>query len=296
MIATSKGKPIINNKYAVDRKIGQGKFGIVYGGINLSTQEKIAVKTEDASSPIKILKHETTILNHLYYLGCRCTPPVYWYGLYNDLTCLVMPFYECSLDVYIKNHQNKYGIIDKIMVKCIELLEQIHSHSVVHRDIKPQNFMIRDNNLYLIDFGFATFFVDEYKSHIQHTSKKENIIGTLKYISYNVHDGYECVRRDDLISIGYIYILFYTGELPWNKLSDIEMVDFECTEGLYPETHIEYYKNKLVKFKKQWSYLSIVCENINPNIKRYMEYCYKLKFEHEPNYSGLKELFGSTID
>ena len=279
---------IINNKYEIQKQLGKGNFGIVYSGINTRTFNPIAIKMEYTHTDApRILKHEAAILNHLYRSGCRTTPLVYWFGLYNSFSCLVMPLYECSLDVYIQ--KNPEIPIDKIMGKCIDMMESIHTRLVVHRDIKPQNFMVDSNNcLYLIDFGFATFYTNENKQPITGPPTKEHIIGTAKYISYNVHNGYHHVRRDDLLSIGYMYLYLKLGKLPWNVLTDIEI---DSMDGVFPETHIHHYKNRLIKYKKRWEYMEPYCKTIGEPIYRYMDYCYHLSMASTPSYSALKELF-----
>jgi serine/threonine protein kinase len=61
----------IKNKYIIQNKIGNGKFGIVYQGIYKKSNEQVAIKTEDTRTSVKLLKHETTILKYLYDHGSR---------------------------------------------------------------------------------------------------------------------------------------------------------------------------------------------------------------------------------
>ena len=63
-----------------------------------------------------------------------------------------MTYYSCSLDDYSKQHDLTKKQLNLFMAKSIELLENIHRHYVVHRDIKPHNFMIGvDKDLYIIN-------------------------------------------------------------------------------------------------------------------------------------------------
>lgn len=281
---------IILNKYKIECELGKGKFGIVYKGINLKTDEYIAIKTEASYVDVKILKHEATILNHLYRNGCRCMPSVFWFGIYENYTCLIMNYYKCSLDNYIKFNEMNDVKINKMTAKMIEIVENIHSHYVVHRDIKPHNFMIgNDGDLYLIDFGLATIYVDDNKKHIvEKKDKKEYIIGTPKYISYNIHDGCEPVRRDDLISIGYIHLIMKITILPWDIL---HYIDDNQNNKNYDEMHVLNSKNQFRKNEKSWNKISVLCYRIGDKIYNFMDYCYKLKFNNNPNYDGLKKLF-----
>jgi len=276
----------IKNKYIIKDKLGNGKFGIVYLGIYKKNNEKVAIKTENLRTPMKLLKHETTILKYLYDRGSRNVPIIYWYGIHLDNTCLIMTYYETSLFEYIKTKELNIDQINKIFLQMIVILENIHKNFVVHRDIKPQNFMIKDSELFLIDFGLATFYVDETGEHIDESSH-ESILGTPKYISPNIHAGITPSRRDDLISIGYIYIFLVCRELPWDMITT-NILD----ENIHDEMSILHYKNMIRQNLKTWENIEPICNKIDVKLCKYMHYCYQLKYKELPNYLALKQCFG----
>lgn len=282
----------IANKYNIHERIGKGKFGDVYKGVNKKTGENIAVKVESIRSPFKLLKHETTLLKHLYDHGCRHIPIVYWYGIWGNSLCLIMPFYENSLfeklNMKHKTHEDiPIEKINSIMNVCIEMIESVHCHFVLHRDIKPQNFMFKSGRLYLIDFGLSCFYLDENREHILTTNKNENIIGTPRYVSINIHNGINPSRRDDMISLGYIYIWMVCGELSWDNIID-DGVEINS------EINLSHNKNKQRARLKSWEFINEISEKINQNVNTYLSYCYGLGFKDEPNYSALKQLFMPT--
>jgi serine/threonine protein kinase len=278
----------LETKYTIDDVLGQGKFGTVYKGTIKKTGEPVAIKMESLSFSAKMLKHETTILSHLYTSGCRCVPYVFWYGIYKNNSCLVMNYYSCSLDDYSKTHELTKKQLNQFMAKSIELLENIHTHYVVHRDIKPHNFMIGfDKDLYIIDFGLASIYVDEYKKHIPDTHYKEHVLGSPRYMSYNIYNGKEAVRRDDFISLGYMYLYLNGTPLPWDSVHELPV----CNDESYNELHIMHYKNVYRKSMKEWENVGALCSQINQSIYDYLQYCYRLSFDREPNYSALKQLF-----
>jgi serine/threonine protein kinase len=86
------------------------------------------------------------------------------------------------------------------MLQSLDILETIHNSFVLHRDIKPQNFMIREGELFLIDFGLATFYIDENGEDIPNTCSQTTVIGTPKYLSINIHNGNDFSVHDDFIS------------------------------------------------------------------------------------------------
>jgi len=97
-------------------------------------------------------------------------------------------------------------------IKCL------HSKHMIHRDIKPENFVVgrgqKANMVYLIDFGLAKKFRDPKDKTIIPYREGKQLVGTLHWASINAHLGIEHSRRDDLESLGYGLIHFFTNELP----------------------------------------------------------------------------------
>lgn len=279
----------IANKYMIHENIGSGCFGSIYSGINHKTGVKVAIKMEPIESSVRILKHETSILKYLYEHGSRDIPIVYWFGIHNNNTCLVMSLYDCSLYDYIQTKPLSMNKINTIMVTLIRILKSIHSKLVIHRDIKPQNVMLKDGELYLIDFGFATFYVDECSNHLIDDGNHQNIIGTPKYVSFHIHCGSLPSRRDDLISLGYMYIYLANRKLPWDTLVPSDAINSE-----YDETHILNYKNKQRATLKRFDSISIVCTEINKQIENFLKYCYYIEYDDLPNYDALVDIFSNV--
>lgn len=120
--------------------------------------------------------------------------------------------------------------------QMIQRIEYVHSRHFLHRDIKPDNFLIgtgkrqkilflffRAHKLYIIDFGLAKRYIQKDGKHIPYKENK-NLTGTARYASINTHLGIEQVykkiytfqgRRDDLESVGYVMMYFLKGQLPW---------------------------------------------------------------------------------
>lgn len=276
---------IIANKYYIDKFIGNGKFGKVYRGINNKNETYVAIKLEDKRTSYKLLKRETSILKYLYENKCRSIPSIYWFGQIGDSMGLIMTYYECSLFEYLNIKTINKSKLNYVMVKCIHILESIHSNFVIHRDIKPQNFMIKNGELFLIDFGLATFWVNDDHIHISNSSS-EQIVGTPKYISTNIHQGCTPSRRDDIISLGYIYIFLFAQELPWDSVyTDTK------TETYNNEIHIFHSKNKQRTLLKSIEHILPICENINKQISTFFQICYKLDFHETPMYNSLCSIF-----
>lgn len=103
-------------------------------------------------------------------------------------------------------------------------MEYMHSKSLIHRDVKPENFLIgledRTSTIYVIDFGLSKVFRNpKTGTHIPFKQGKL-LIGTARYASVNTHVGLEQSRRDDIESVIYMLIYFLKGELPWQGLHE----------------------------------------------------------------------------
>lgn len=269
---------MIGRKYQSLEKIGQGAFGSVYRGQNAKTGEMVAIKQGTADS---LLKHETTILNYLYKSGCRNVPIVYWFGSYTDGTALVVPLYQHSLtDVFSeKNVEPRAKNIDKIddiMACLISGLGAIHRTGIIHRDIKPDNIMYNKSSgeFVFIDFGFATSYKSDNGRHIEYKDGNAELIGSPKYASIHIHMGLEPTRRDDSISLGYVYLYMLFGELEWVPTN---IVYSHCNNN---NNRSSLMNPRLLRIASAKSLESIATlTKLHENIYRYLDICYQLEFE-----------------
>ena len=300
---------LIANKYVIHKEIGRGKFGIVYKGEHVKHRTPVAIKMEPNTSTYNTIKYEATILNYLYNNGCRVIPSVLWYGIYIDYKCLTMNYYDQTIEQYLQLARDKYACspidylkqVMKLLVNMVGILGEIHKHQIIHRDIKPENFMITSGELHMIDFGIASAV-----SNLEEINKeptRDTMIGSPKYISYFIHQGYEPMYRDDLISVGYCFFYFAFGSLPWSNISS----DKSCQQ-VYPEIHILHEKNQERKKQKEWKNIELIVnthlnhknsspkyEEIFTNIFEYFSLCYNLELDEQPFYEELCQVLQKNL-
>jgi serine/threonine protein kinase len=212
------------SRFEFGQRLSAGSFGQVFMGKHRLTGQPVAIKLEAAAASDRggVLRHECKILYYLRDRGCLNVPEVEWWStvtlgdgvLYR---ALAMPLLEPLSSI----QQRDDALTRHWIGEMIRILYQIHEAGIIHRDVKPQNFMLRDGEiLYLIDFGLSSVYVDdEYRTHLPARPDRDDILGTPKYVSVNVHCGHDPSRRDDLISVGYVWLfLWLQGRLPWDAL------------------------------------------------------------------------------
>ena len=144
---------------------------------------------------------------------------------------VIMPRYSLNLDQYFDSENSKFSKATTFYIgfSVLQLLEQVHRAGYIFNDLKPDNLItIMDNsvdikkssNVYaqlkinLIDFGFATQFMEFDKDNrVKHCEPEEleNFRGNIIFASPNQLDFMSTSRRDDLISLCYMIIYFLTG-------------------------------------------------------------------------------------
>ena len=273
--------PIVFKKYKVVKKIGQGAFGSVYLGNNFHDGGLVAIKIEKKNIKKPALESEAFLLKDLKAIGI---PEIISYGRVKNYRVLIEPLLGPDLfSIYIKN-----GLcfpledICRISIQILQRIKFVHSRNIVHRDIKPDNFLIGredPNIIYLVDFGLSKKYRSSItKNHVKFSLTKK-LTGTVRFSSPNALRGGEQSRKDDLISIGYMIIYFMKKELPWQRIrakNDIERF-------------IKVYLNKK-ELKPE-----ILCESLPEEMTEYIKYVYKLGFEEDPDYKYLINLFKSIL-
>jgi len=198
---------------------------------------------------------------------------------------LVMELLGPSLEDMFNKYKRifKLSTVFAIALQLLDLIETLHSLSFIHRDIKPNNFSLgyhNYNQIYVLDFGLSKKFYSREKGHMP-MIKGKHLVGTVRYVSKNMHMGIEPSRRDDLESIGYMLIYFVKGKLPWQGLNNkVRGINGQAID----------HKQKIGEIK-HLTRLSTLCNGLPKCFSKYLEYCNKLKFSEKPDYDYLKNLF-----
>ncbi|KAL9242333.1 hypothetical protein vseg_016345 [Gypsophila vaccaria] len=270
---------IVGAKYKLGRKIGSGSFGEIFLATHIDTFEIVAVKLENTKTKHPQLLYEAKVYNLLQ--GGSGIPSLKWSGVDGDDHILVIDLLGPSLEDLFVYCGRKFSLKTVLMLaeQMITRIEYVHSKGFLHRDIKPDNFLMglgrKANQVYIIDFGLAKRYRDSTTNrHIPYRENK-NLTGTARYASCNTHLGIEQSRRDDLESLGYVLLYFLRGSLPW--------------QGLKAATKKQKY-DKICE-KKLATPIEVLCKSHPVEFASYMHYCHSLTFDQRPDYGFLKRLF-----
>mmetsp|Transcript_97120 Transcript_97120/g.279543 ORF Transcript_97120/g.279543 Transcript_97120/m.279543 type:complete len:409 (-) Transcript_97120:109-1335(-) len=266
-------------RFRVGRKLGSGSFGEVFCGADAQTGEEVAIKVEPVNTRHACLAHEARLYKAMN--GTDGVPKVLWFGSEGDYRVMAIELLGPSLEDLFESNGRTFHLKTVLLLadQLIQRLQCVHAKGLIHRDIKPDNFLVglgaNAHKVFAIDFGLSKRYRDSRtQQHIPYREGK-SLTGTARYVSINTHQGREQSRRDDLESVGYMLVYFLRGSLPW--------------QGLKAETKQERYS--LIQATKESTPIESLCAGLPAEFAAYLMYCRGLKFEERPDYAYLRRLF-----
>ena len=214
---------ILNNRYRLDKQLGEGGMAIVYQATDLMLERTIAVKIlrKDFSSSSafqKRFKEEAQAAANLTHPNIVT---VHDFGLDQDQLFIVMEYVPGE---DLKEIINQTGALpvpqaSRLFVQACAGIGYAHRAGLVHCDIKPHNMLITpDNRLKVTDFGIARALAS-----IKHDEQSQAIWGSPAYFSPEQAAGKAPSPASDVYSLGIVLFEILTGQLPFSEPSPQEL-------------------------------------------------------------------------
>jgi serine/threonine protein kinase len=273
---------VIGGQYTIRRPLGGGSFGDVFEAEDTTNGQIVALKFETGAT-VPQLPNEYKMYRMLQ--GMDGIPQVYSLFEHHQSTVMVMDELGSSLEDLFVRCDKHFSLKTTLMIadQMFRIIEFVHSSGVLHRDIKPQNFLVGRgdlaNKIFLIDFGISTYYLDP-RTHEHWTYTRGNgLVGTANYVSVNTHLSDQQSRRDDLESLLYVLIRFMLGRLPWQGL-----------DAVSPDER----NDKIAHLKMQIS-PEALCADMPVEFSSMLNAVRKMGFEDHPTYhrfrAALNHLF-----
>lgn len=266
-------------KYKLEEVIANGGCGSVYLGTHTVAGKEVAIKLQPTVPRNSPIRQESKIYKTLS--GSPGIPWIMWSGKHGDFDVMILDLLGPSLEDLFKMCNKHFSLKTVLLIadQLLERIEFIHSRDLVHRDVKPANFVMgvgkSSSVINVIDFGLAKKFRDPRTTmHIPYEQDEQHRVGTSLFASIHTHNSIECSRRDDLESLAYMLIYFVRGSLPWRRL--------------HGETVAETWD--IIRDKKLETE-QLLTVGLPEEFDIFYKYARSLDFDDLPDYEGLRNLF-----
>ena len=224
---------ILSDKYKITKIITKSTFSTLYEAEHIIKKNKVAIKIESDEISKKLLEHEIKMYLYLKKGKHKINiPEIKYIGTLENYKYIVMELLDKNLKQKINEGVSKYEFII-IINQLFTLINTFHIRNLLHRDIKPQNFVFdKFGDLCIIDLGLSC---------INDKRDMSKFIGNKLYASYKCHlDNYIYTKQDDIISIIYMLLHLYTELIPWENSYVSYKIKYECNFENYYKLNNKY--------------------------------------------------------
>ncbi|TME59817.1 MAG: hypothetical protein E6I59_15400, partial [Chloroflexi bacterium] len=208
----------------LENLIGQGGMGAVYLARQIRPSRHVAVKvllsnvTTNSSLYKEFLvrfRHEADVVARLEQINIMA---IYEYGEQDGIAYLVMPYFPGGSlrDLLARNSALSLQEAAAFIDQAAAALDFAHAHGVIHRDLKPGNFLLSsDGRLVLADFGIARMLWDSDSTFRAALTGTGAFLGTPEYMAPEMLNGEPIDHRADIYALGIVLFQMLSGQVPF---------------------------------------------------------------------------------
>lgn len=229
------------NRYYIISSIGEGGMAEVYLANDVINKREVAIKIiKDSTSlePLNIARFQrearaSAALRHNNIIE------IYDVDEYQGKPYMVMEYVKGESLKEVLKKRGTFTPVEAcdIIYQLSDALSHAHEHGVIHRDVKPQNVMIKnDGTIKLGDFGIALV------NDAPHLTQKDIVLGSVHYMAPEVAEGKNATIQSDVYSLGITFFELLTGKLPFNDSNAVNIAMKQIGE---PLPSIRKYRNDI---------------------------------------------------
>ena len=212
----------IGNRYRIVKLIGRGGMADVYLAYDVILKREVAVKVlksdmADDETALKRFKREAGAVTQLSHPNIV---DVYDVGDDGDKHYIVMEYIK---GYTLKQLIRKRGPIPYkeavwMMKQLAGALMEAHRNNVIHRDVKSQNVLIKDDGtIKLSDFGIAL------ANGAMQITHKDSVLGSVHYLAPELSKGKQATMQSDIYSLGIVFYELLTGDVPYKAETPVQV-------------------------------------------------------------------------
>ncbi|MGI5823697.1 MAG: protein kinase domain-containing protein, partial [Dethiobacteria bacterium] len=229
----AKPNSLLENRYQVLEKIGEGGMAQVYRGMDIKLNRPVAIKIlyEHLSNDQDFLRRFKLEAKAAAKLSHPAIVNVYDEGETEGLHYIIMEYVDgfTLKDIILREGNFKPEEAARISLQICDALLHAHSKNIIHRDIKPQNILVsREGRVKVADFGLARAATDATITY------GKSLFGSVYYSSPEQARGSSADLKTDIYSLGIVLYEMLTGVVPFSGESPISIAIKHLQEEIVP--------------------------------------------------------------
>lgn len=222
---------MLADRYKIVQSLGEGGMADVYLAIDTIINREVAIKVlrgELGNDPVTLLRFQREA-NAASKLNHENVVQVYDVGTYEERHFIVMEYIRgrtLKQLIQLRGALHKEEAIS-IMKQLLSAIAQAHKFNIIHRDIKPQNVLVKDDGTVKItDFGIAL------AHNAVQLTQTDSVLGSAHYLPPEVTRGETATNQSDIYSLGIVFYELLSGSVPFSGDNPVQIAMKHLSEEI----------------------------------------------------------------